>query len=293
MDLTLSDILPATINLLTKRVEVDSACPMCGLVHQDVMHTFISCDYSRIVWTITGLPVANVVTHSFPLWLTGIFNMLTDEQCGLVVGVLYHVWAARNMAVWEGALPRPEQTWRRAAATYQAYCQIHHRAQQQSHQPASFPGGLESRPRCFFDASFNRHTATASYGVVLIAHDGAFLAAMNGRLTASHSPLMAEAQAYKEALSWLMARGVTAVDLLTGCSELRAIIVSGSASVLSYVGVVTDQCRMSMSLFSHCSLNFVSRTLNLHAHTLASLAISQDNSMYWDSIPPDSIAMFV
>ncbi|XP_019188968.1 PREDICTED: uncharacterized protein LOC109183338 [Ipomoea nil] len=202
------DILPTTTNLLMKRVEVDPVCPMCGLIHEDVMHTLISCDYSKIVWTISGLPVTNVITHSLPFWLTGILDMLTEEQCGLVVAVLYHVWAARNMAVWEGALPRPEQTWRRAATTYQAYCQVHHCSRQPVQQPTSLPGGLEARPRCFFNAGFNHQIGTATYGAVLVSHDGAFLAATNNHLATSHSPLMAEALACKEALSWIMARGV-------------------------------------------------------------------------------------
>ncbi|XP_019199918.1 PREDICTED: uncharacterized protein LOC109193531 [Ipomoea nil] len=72
------DILPTTNNLIIKRVEVDPTCQMCGLAHENVMHTFINCDYSRHVWNISGLPITNIVVNSFPEWLIIVLTMFTE-----------------------------------------------------------------------------------------------------------------------------------------------------------------------------------------------------------------------
>ncbi|XP_019179228.1 PREDICTED: uncharacterized protein LOC109174446 [Ipomoea nil] len=134
--------------------------------------------------------------------------------------------------------------------------------------------------RCFFEAGYRQHTGEATYGVVLLNHDGAFVAATAGTLPGAFSPLMTEALACKEALSWLKGRDIVIVDLLTDCMELRNMIHSRSTATRSYVGVIVDQCRTFMSLFTYCSLNYISRAVNMHAHTLASLAFDQDQPMY-------------
>ncbi|XP_019158464.1 PREDICTED: uncharacterized protein LOC109155202 [Ipomoea nil] len=198
------------------------------------------------------------------MWLTEVFDMLTEEQCGLVVPVLYHIWASRNLAVWERALPRPERTWRCAAAAMQSFRQVHHRSLQPVQQPATILDGMNTRPKCFFDAGIKQQTGEATYGIVLISHDGAFVAATNSKLASSLSPLMAEALACKEALSWLRARDVLTVDLLTDCSELRSSILSDSSAILSYIGVTTEQCYPYARRLSGNEVEFVENLSAMH-----------------------------
>ncbi|XP_019181378.1 PREDICTED: uncharacterized protein LOC109176400 [Ipomoea nil] len=80
------DILPTTTNLIIKRVEIDPTCQMCVLAHENVMHTLVS-----------------------------------YEQTGVMVALLYHLWRTRNSAVWDGALPRPVGVWRTTAANYSSF----------------------------------------------------------------------------------------------------------------------------------------------------------------------------
>ncbi|XP_019180287.1 PREDICTED: uncharacterized protein LOC109175483 [Ipomoea nil] len=121
------DILPTTTNLIIKRVEVDPTCQMCGLVHENVMHALVTCEYSRLVWNVSELPITNIITNSFPAWLTGALTILTEEQSGLMVAVLYHLWRSRNSAVWDGALPHPAAAWRRATVALSSFRQDNQR----------------------------------------------------------------------------------------------------------------------------------------------------------------------
>ncbi|XP_019177863.1 PREDICTED: uncharacterized protein LOC109173059 [Ipomoea nil] len=127
-------------------------------------------------------------------------NAYRQEQVGVAVGVLYHIWRARNSAVWDKALPQPGQTWRRANTAENAYRQVHHR--QQHPAPSALPTAeTHTRLKCFVDAGYKQTTGDATYGMVLLGHDGSFVAAKFGKLPGAFSPLMAEALACKEALS--------------------------------------------------------------------------------------------
>ncbi|XP_019159993.1 PREDICTED: uncharacterized protein LOC109156595 [Ipomoea nil] len=289
---TLCDILPTTNNLIMKRVELEPVCPMCGLFDENVMHALITCDYSKMVWGMSGLPVINIVTDSLVAWLMRIFYALTEDQCGLAVSILYNIWNARNTAVWEQSLPRPAQVTRCAAAAVRLYRQVHQRVREPELAATSTTIG-DSRPKCYINAGYRHNTGEVTYGAVLLSHHDMFMAATSGKLSGAFSAVMAEALACKEALSWLKERDIQKVDLLTDCSELWSALYLGSTPMLSYVGIIVDQCRTTMFLFIHCSLSYVSRTLNLHAHTLASLAFDQEQPIYWDFVPPDTIIQFI
>ncbi|XP_019154330.1 PREDICTED: uncharacterized protein LOC109150809 [Ipomoea nil] len=286
-----SGILPTTDNLIVKRVEVDPICPMCGNTQENIMHVLVLCDYSKMVWNISGLPVTNIQTNFFQSWFLGMMDSLLEGQVRLAVGILYYLWLARNSALWERALPRPTATVKRAGLTEEAFTRLRRVTAQPSAtvMPEIEPYGL----RCYFDAGYRQHTGEATFGVVLLSHEGVFMAASAGTLPGAFSPIMAEALACKEALSWLKGRDIQRVDLITDCMELRNMIKSRSTGTRSYVGVIADQCRTIMSLFNYCSLHYISRTANMHSHTLASLAFDQEHPMYWDVIPPDSITMFI
>ncbi|XP_019199066.1 PREDICTED: uncharacterized protein LOC109192819 [Ipomoea nil] len=185
---------------------------------------------------------------------------------------------ARNEAVWEHAVRRPKVVWRRAAAGEASYTAIHARP------VATSAEGVQAvaagRATCHVDAGYDPSTGNATYWAVLLGPNGVFKAAANGKLPGCFTPLMAEALACKEVLSWLKDRNENEVDILTDCLVLRNAVHAVTTPNLSYVGIVIEQCRIAISSFIYCSLSFVPRALNLHAHTLASLTYDQDHSMY-------------
>ncbi|VFQ77705.1 unnamed protein product [Cuscuta campestris] len=66
--------------------------------------------------------------------------------------------------------------------------------------------------RCFFDAATSISEESISFGCVLFDPGGAFVAAANGGKLGPLDPLLAEALACKETLSWLRNRGETRHD---------------------------------------------------------------------------------
>ncbi|XP_019168373.1 PREDICTED: uncharacterized protein LOC109164072 [Ipomoea nil] len=169
-----------------------------------------------------------------------ILNVLDFDGIIYAAAILYHLWRARNGAVWDACLPRPTKLLTIATATMRAWKAVHHRAPQ---QPAQHPGaapihhtadvslladgtasnalptasnalppphtvsaepqdGAVTTPvKCYMDASYHRGTNTAAVGAVLLNANGHYLSAFSAPLIGCHSPLMAEAFACKEVLS--------------------------------------------------------------------------------------------
>ncbi|XP_019186606.1 PREDICTED: uncharacterized protein LOC109181309 [Ipomoea nil] len=176
----LSDILPTTTNLLLKRVEVNSLCPMCGLDHENVMHALVLCDYARLVWHKSSLPITNIDGDTFAMWLKNVMlSMRGTNWTGSCC--LCNFWHSRNRVVWEHSLPRPRNTWSAAVSLLHAYRQVHLRPPP---PPADIvePVAPPPRLRCFFDAGYKPLTGEATFGAVLLSHNGTFVAACNGKL---------------------------------------------------------------------------------------------------------------
>ncbi|XP_019173873.1 PREDICTED: uncharacterized protein LOC109169445 [Ipomoea nil] len=121
----ISDILPTTYNFLIKRVEVDPLCVMCGITNEDTMHSLVLCGYAKSIWTLSNLPLPNIVTNIFHEWFSAILNVLDSDGIIYAAAILYHLWRARNGAVWDACLPLPKKVLAMAKATMRTWQQIH------------------------------------------------------------------------------------------------------------------------------------------------------------------------
>ncbi|XP_019178711.1 PREDICTED: uncharacterized protein LOC109173837 isoform X1 [Ipomoea nil] len=97
---------------------------------------------------------------------------------------------------------------------------------------------------CYVDAGYHHTTNRASVGAFLLDENGGFLAAFNAKLPDCLSPLMAEAFACKEALSWLRNRGEQTIKLFTDCLPLQHYLSPTTGPVRSYVGYAIDSCNL-------------------------------------------------
>ncbi|XP_031104361.1 uncharacterized protein LOC116007834 [Ipomoea triloba] len=297
----LTDVLPITPNLIIKRVEVDPTCPMCGLEHESLMHTFIWCDFSKMVWHESFIPTSSLLGDSFDMWLTNVMTTLTADQLLTAVAVLYFIWRARNKAVWDHCMPTARTTWRMALSAVHSWRLVHTQqlhaptagAQQDGVTAATAPHFADDQHTCFFNAGYLQSSRKATVGAVLYSLGGIFAAAFNGPLQDCFSPLMAESMACKEVLSWIKDRGVSTVALYTDCVNLQHLLASDHRSLYSYVAYSVNASKAIMSTFTTCSVRMVSRSANLAAHSFASLAFTQASAFCWDSIPPDSIAPLI
>ncbi|XP_019171081.1 PREDICTED: uncharacterized protein LOC109166643 [Ipomoea nil] len=225
--------------------------------------------------------------------------------------ILYNIWRARNLAVWEATLPRPETVLKAAAAAKLAWTRAHPlpmtRAAQLLPEPALLQEDAElhgseayaAEPShglpmriCRVDGGFMQETSRAAVGAVLLDTDGGYVSAYTAPLRNCSSPLMAEALACKEALSWLKDRGEQNVEIYTDCLTLHHYLTTPTVGLRTYLGYAIDSCRRIASLFQSCSFCFSPRLDNYLAHALATTAYQQSVPMYWDLLPPDIISAY-
>ncbi|XP_019200076.1 PREDICTED: uncharacterized protein LOC109193678 [Ipomoea nil] len=239
--------------------------------------------------------------------------------------ILYHIWRARNGAVWDACLPRPRKVLALAKATILAWQRVHHTHHQVNHQAVvqchitataaaqqqrqHDTAGAQVTPeeaahevlrmettepvrKCYIDAGFMPASGKATVGAILLNEEGEYVSAFSAPLSNCLSPLMAETIACKEALSWLWNRGERSVCLLTDCLTLQQYLTSQVVTIRTYVGYAIDACRARITSFDYCSVNFIHRSENYLAHRLASSAFNSPTAMYSDDVPPDSISEY-
>ncbi|XP_019181386.1 PREDICTED: uncharacterized protein LOC109176409 [Ipomoea nil] len=281
----LSGVLPTTTALVSRRVDVDLACPMCLDFNEDVMHCLIECQYACHVWDESSLIISSVHGGSFVEWFQNAMIVLTMDVLIQVVAVLYHLWNARNSVVWEAYMKMPKHVWLAAKPALSTWRQSRPTAAPRQQQEQSAPSGLQ----CHVDAAWSPSTWVAAFGAILLNDQGGFVAAMNGRLPLCENAITAEALACKEALSWLRDRQITSVTLSTDCSELKSYLSTVDFHHRSYVSIIVCECQAIMAQFTTCYLQLIPRRLNIVAHTLASRVTDQGITMLWDGDPPDFI----
>ncbi|XP_019163512.1 PREDICTED: uncharacterized protein LOC109159858 [Ipomoea nil] len=285
------DILPTTTNLLIRRVDVSPYCAMCGISQENTMHALVMCDYARNIWEQSNLTIPNIVTNIFHVWFEELQNVLDSDGMLYAASILYNIWRARNRAVWEACLPRPNSLLRAAVTAKDAWLQarpirppaalpanaVAHAAEtvhDAAHVETALMAGnvVPNLRRCRVDAGYLHDTGRATVGAVLFDANGEYLAAFNAPLPTCLTPLMAEALACKEALSWLKERGEQSIELYTDCLTLQRYLATPTAAFRSYVGYAIDGCKQIATLFQFCSFNFIPRSDNYLAHALATTA---------------------
>ncbi|XP_019168836.1 PREDICTED: uncharacterized protein LOC109164742 [Ipomoea nil] len=241
----LNNILPTTNNLLIRRVDIDPTCAMCGTAHEDIVHSLITCGYTTNIWAQSHLPIPNSVTNVFSHWFNDLMNVLDDNEIIYAVAILYYTWRARNGAVWDACLPRPQKILAMTSSTVHSWKVAHPtHAQPQTNMAVAEQGGMPTimppttvnatavpavhglpqssavmRPEeqpiasdveplmCYFDAEYNPQTNKAAAGAIILDTQGGYISAMTTPMSDCFTPLMAEALACKEVLSWLRDRG--------------------------------------------------------------------------------------
>ncbi|XP_019171088.1 PREDICTED: uncharacterized protein LOC109166651 [Ipomoea nil] len=197
-------------------MDVDPICAMCGIMQEDTLHALVSCGYANSIWALSNIPLPNIVTNVFHEWFSGMLNVLDTNEVIYAAAILYHIWRARNGAVWDACLPLPRKIVANAVANMQAWKAVHHATAADDVTVAASTAGLPPPPlpdetaslpetvhaaaprKCYMDAGYQHATNASSVGAVLLEPDGRFVAAYNAPLPDYFSPLMGEAFACKE-----------------------------------------------------------------------------------------------
>ncbi|XP_031129134.1 uncharacterized protein LOC116030878 [Ipomoea triloba] len=129
----------------------------------------------------------------------------------------------------------------------------------------------------YVDAAVFPNDEQAYYGIVILNHDGGYVAAKNGSFRGMSNVHLAEDMAVKEALSWAKDRGDMKIMILSDC-QLVCNFINGATEDLSYAGCVIQECKRFLRHFEVVYVVFVPRSANKPAHALTRAACSQSGA---------------
>ncbi|XP_019184794.1 PREDICTED: uncharacterized protein LOC109179753 [Ipomoea nil] len=286
----LSNILPTLDNLLNRRVELINICPACGLEEENIMHALCTCSFASQVWNFSHLLIPTFDNRNFSqwtdLWLgsTSTYNAEARER---ICGLLYDIWTARNEAVWNGCLPMPCVVVKRFTVKWISWTTVEQQRgiTRRAHATSSSATMLDDGVVCHVDAGFNGPTQVPAYGFVVYEIDGTFVAAGNGPLNCPYDPLLAEAMAMCEALSWLRENGYSRISV---CSDSLVLVSSlkHASSFRTYFGYVLLACNRLLSSMTRSVVIHVRRGVVQDAHVMAKHVTASLARTTWRDLPP-------
>ena len=85
-------------------VAIDVHCPVCGNDYETTTHIFLDCELTMEYWAKSPFQfsIKDRNEKDFGAWCHGTIKSLDDDQCGLLVTLLWGLWITRNKWVFEG-----------------------------------------------------------------------------------------------------------------------------------------------------------------------------------------------
>ncbi|VFQ58504.1 unnamed protein product [Cuscuta campestris] len=204
----LRGILPTVSALNSKGLEIDNCCSICGQLSEAVDHLFLRCPFAEYVWKRSSFQVANrSAASSFSDWVQLVFQTATSSELIHIVWTIWMIWKCRNAAVWEQRVPTPEVTVR-MVLNFSKGWENSHREDPPTLTPSAERVFPPEAAHCFFDAALFHASGLVGAGGVIFSSSKEFQAAFARRLWCPQDPLLAEAMACRETLSWLKSLGV-------------------------------------------------------------------------------------
>ncbi|VFQ84782.1 unnamed protein product [Cuscuta campestris] len=88
---TIRNILPVKVALITKGMEIEIECPVCGGAAETIDHIFLQCPLAIEVWNLLGWSCHLVQTESLVEWMEYQFSKHFVKELKLVAGVIWAI----------------------------------------------------------------------------------------------------------------------------------------------------------------------------------------------------------
>lgn len=280
-----SGILPTTVLLRTKMVQVSPVCILCNGDHETTLHLFVRCPFARQCWdTIGDIDYWNGQT--FLEWMESNFLKFSDSKLCLLISVCWKIWEARNEKLWNHTIVLAHAVLGGAQAFLYQWLEVNCSANLPIPATDQFikwekpPDGLL---KINVDAALDIPSRKAGIGLVIRNSTGNFIAARMIPLMDVFKPDEAEAIGVKEALKWLEEKHIDDVQVETDCLKVFNGVCTDFL-VTSFDLIINDIREIARD-FSNLSFLFVKRSANKVAHLLAREALSKSDRMDCYSIP--------
>jgi ribonuclease HI len=281
-------------NISRRGVRLETLCPMCSRLDEDLGHLFFKCKEVKRCWQLLDMEDKRVMLmaeSSLKAMLEKIWSFDAECQCKIIL-LMWCWWSARNRAN-SGERKRNAQevinetlfhfqVWRDTISTKTSTCRSKWRP----------PPEDVYKINC--DGSFIPGSNKAGWGFVIRDHCGKVAAAGAGSSNILLSAQHAEAIACMKGLEYAAELGMRRVVLETDAISIAKALPEPGIDRSIIGSVLCDIKTIMYNEFSECTISHVSRDCNMIADTLAAMGLKCTNGpLLWQDRLPDSIALLV
>ncbi|WOG89983.1 hypothetical protein DCAR_0209224 [Daucus carota subsp. sativus] len=271
----LSHCLPTMTQLQLKHVPVQVWCPVCKEEPETILHSLVTCTFAWQCWLALRVNISWDQNMDFSSWMNIVLSTGTSKQRAEAVMLCWAIWRARNDLIWNQKFSTVNKVVAAAKQNLTQWILAQSRSSHTLLQPqVKGDGGtiwVKPQPntvKVSVDAAIFEDKEEVGFGLVARDSEGSLIQAKAVSHTELLDPVLAEAMAVKEALSWIDEMQWPATTLESDCQ----IVVQAIRSVTpmrSRFGGIISECRILMQHLNNVELFFVKRSANMVAHQLA------------------------
>lgn len=98
-------ILPTTLNLITRFINVELECKRCGLEFESIEHALRDCSGGAECWSSSNLAIpVPLLNEPMDEWLLRCKTTMRGEDVELLVTLLWAIWFGRSQAILSGCV---------------------------------------------------------------------------------------------------------------------------------------------------------------------------------------------
>ena len=116
--------MPTKQCLISRKVEVSKACPVCHGGAESVFHILTSCPFAKECWSLSRVGVYAGQSPIFFEWLEAMLNKGNKEARSEIAMLCWAVWAHRNGVVWNSKLSTAHQVLSQARLMFHQWSVI-------------------------------------------------------------------------------------------------------------------------------------------------------------------------
>ncbi|XP_019166531.1 PREDICTED: uncharacterized protein LOC109162266 [Ipomoea nil] len=284
--------LPTKDVLMTKRIQCDPVCVLCGKANECVAHLFANCEYAHNCWLHLNADWEMGYVDSLNAWLYEMWAVLPNKILEQVVMVAWAIWEARNSLLWKQTVSDPKilvhhallyaENWRNSRGLGESTTH----SVRPNRNGAQSPNLVSGEVRVKIDVSMDHANQRMGFGWGVLDEEDKVLGVTMFTKRGLYMVREAEAMGAREALSWIKHNGWRRVSLETD-AQMVTNAVTGGVNISPF-GSIVEEIRELLRQMPGVKFRYVHRNYNTFAHNLAKKALSyigDDRLEFFDRIP--------
>ncbi|CAN1817498.1 Putative ribonuclease H protein At1g65750 [Linum perenne] len=264
-------------------------CSICSTHDETTLHCLFNCPHASRTWTASlGATCGPSINQSFAEWIFSLASHTPTPNLEGIFSLCWNIWKARNAFIFRGDLPHHSIVANLATTDSndwkinRYHRPSNHTTQNPPPRNTSCPPPITPSLEVYCDASFKGQTQQAAYGVVITNTDGQVCDGRSGTFHCS-SPLVAEARAIKEAVSYASTAPLRCnvhSDCLSLVNAINGLKSSWPWECYGYLGSIMDILTSNPQV----SISFIPRRLNAKADWIAKCTRTRSLPFNWRNL---------